>query len=71
MAKDLHEGAQLHTASGIAQVASIQPAGTGTVYNLVVADAHTYFAGENRLYTHDVTRRAATDMILPGLRKEF
>lgn len=71
MAKDLHAGAQLHTVSGIAQVDSIQPAGTGTVYNLMVADTHTYFAGESRLYTHDVTRRVSTDMILPGLRKEF
>jgi len=71
MAKELHEGAQLHTVSGIARVEAIQPAGTGPVYNLVVADVHTYFAGESRLYTHDVTRRTSTDMILPGLRKEF
>lgn len=71
MAKDLQEGARLHTISGALKIDSIQPAGTGTVYNLVVADAHTYFAGTCRFYTHDVTRRAPTDQILPGLRKEF
>lgn len=71
MAKELHVGARLRTVSGNMQVESIEPAGTGTVHNLVVADAHTYFAGEHRVYTHDVTRRIPTDMILPGVRKEF
>jgi hypothetical protein len=71
MARELEPGSRLHAVSGTAVVETIESAGTGSVYNLVVADAHTYFAGKERLYTHDVTRREPTDSILPGLRKEF
>lgn len=71
MAKDLEPGMRLNTATGTTTIETIEPAGTGTVYNLVVADAHTYFAGKIRIYTHDVTPRQPTDMVPPGLRKEF
>jgi hypothetical protein len=71
MAKERQPGTRLHTLTGSAEIASIEPAGTGVVFNLVVDNAHTYFAGPQRLYTHDVTPRQPSDMVLPGLRKEF
>jgi hypothetical protein len=37
-------------------------------YNLVVADFHTYFVGQERVLTHDVTPRRPTDATVPGLR---
>jgi hypothetical protein len=40
------------------------------MYNLVVADFHTYFVGRNRVLVHDITRAASVNNALPGWRKE-
>lgn len=37
------------------------------VYNLVVEDFHTYFVGSSGLMVHDITARAPTSAVLPGL----
>lgn len=72
MARELEPGAKLYTLDGtLLDVQAIDEAGTGPVFNLVVADFGTYFAGSSRFYTHDVTPRRASDMVIPGLRKEF
>ncbi|SFI57420.1 polymorphic toxin-type HINT domain-containing protein [Planctomicrobium piriforme] len=71
MAKDLQPGTKLHHLEGSTSVKSVTEAGVGTVYNLVVDEAHTYFVGSSRLLTHDVTQRIPDDQVLPGLRKEF
>ncbi len=38
-----------------------------TVYNLEVADFHTYFVGEEKLLSHDVTEEEPTDVVVPGM----
>lgn len=71
MARELQPDMILHTLSGGVRVEAIEPAGTGPVYNLISGQAHTYFAGTSRFFTHDVTPREPSDMVLPGVRKEF
>jgi hypothetical protein len=44
-----------------------EPAANATVYNLVVADFHTYFVGQTKLLSHDVTPREPTLARVPGL----
>ena len=72
MAKELEVGMPLVTMDGKqAEIQQITPAEKETVYNLVVADFSTYFAGKNRFLTHDVTLREPTDMVYPGIRRKF
>ena len=40
------------------------------LYNLVVADFHTYFVGHSKILSHDNTVRDATDAVVPGLVEE-
>ena len=68
-ARALEVGMPLHTVLGSTEVTSIESAGEGTVHNLVVADAHTYFIGKTNAYlSHDVTRRQPTNALIPGLQ---
>lgn len=68
-ARSLKPGMRLHTTSGTTEVVSIEPAGEGTVYNVVAADMHTYFVGKTRAFlSHDVTPRQATNALVPGLQ---
>lgn len=68
-ARALRPGMPLHTVLGATEVVSSDPVGEGEVYNLVVADAHTYFVGtENAFLTHDVTHRPPTNSLIPGLQ---
>jgi intein/homing endonuclease len=67
-ARALQPGMPLHTVNGAIEVRSVEPAGEGTVYNLIVADAHSYFVGrESPILSHDVTPRAPTNSLVPGL----
>jgi hypothetical protein len=68
-ASDLRPGMRLHSVSGSVDVDSAGPDNSAETYNLVVADYHTYFAGQEFALTHDNTIRRATNAILPGLRK--
>ena len=56
------------TATGMSRIESAalesQPA---PVYNLVVADFHTYFVGPGMILSHDVTQPAPTNVKVPGL----
>ncbi|MCA8996122.1 MAG: hypothetical protein KDA80_04035 [Planctomycetaceae bacterium] len=71
MAKELEPTMQLHALTAPVTVNSIDESGTGDVYNLVVDGFHTYFVGQSLVYTHDVIRREASDMIIPGYEKSF
>ena len=68
-ARSLQAGMPVHTTSGSSELTSVEPAGEGTVYNVVVADSHTYFVGKTQPFlSHDPTQRRATNSLLPGLQ---
>lgn len=66
-ARDLQEAMQVHTLHGTVEVKRLEPGEEQSMFNLVVADFHTYFAGKERILTHDVTIRKPTNCIVPGL----
>ena len=68
-ARDLKPGMRLHTLKGTAVIDTIGSKPAQETYNLVVADFHSYFAGDQQSLTHDNTVRQPTNMILPGLPK--
>lgn len=68
-ARHLQAGMSLHGLQGSLDVVSVEPAGQGTVYNLVVADSHSYFVGtRSPILSHDITPRNPTNAIVPGLQ---
>lgn len=68
-AQHLRHGLKLHTLQGSLDIASIEPAKTGTVFNLVVAESHSYFVGKAQAFlSHDITPRDPTNAIVPGLQ---
>ena len=54
MARDLKPGDQLRTTDGTKRVQSLEPDATQTVYNLSVAENHSYFVGKSGALVHDV-----------------
>lgn len=66
-ARDLRSGMELHTASGSVTVSTIDAGPVSETHNLIVADFNNYFAGENRVLSHDNTVRKATSAVIPGL----
>lgn len=69
-ARDLQPGKLLHTATGPVAVAKIDEGRAAETYNLVVADFRTYFVGQQKILSHDVTTRQATRAVVPGLQPE-
>lgn len=67
MAKELGDGAGLHTLAGDGQLRSVRPAKDAETYNLVVADFNTYFVGTSGILAHDNTPRRPTQAVLPGI----
>jgi hypothetical protein len=65
--RDVRPEMHFHGATGPVAARSVDPAGGGDVYNLVVADFHTYFVGESMILSHDPTFAQPTDMLVPGL----
>jgi hypothetical protein len=57
----------LHTLDGPQEVRSVQVRPNAEVFNLIVADFHSYFVADGRWLTHDNTPQAPTDTIVPGL----
>ena len=55
MAKDLKAGDRLHTVSGWSEIHGVKPVDAGETHNLVVADFNTFFVGDARVLTHDIT----------------
>ena len=70
LARNLKPGAELHAIRTTVRVSTIDDAEAEETYNLIVADFHTYFAGGQRVLTHDNTVRGATDAVVPGLVEE-
>lgn len=66
MAKDLHPGDRLHTATGGVTVATIEENADVEAYNLVVADNHNYFVGAEDILAHDNELPGPTFSPLPG-----
>jgi len=72
LARDLQPGDRFHGVNGAVEVESI--AGSDRVepaYNLIVADFHTYFAGDGPILSHDNTPRAPTNALVPGLMPDY
>jgi hypothetical protein len=58
----------IHTVVGMARVESVEDeAEPAPVYNLVVADFHTYFVGPAMILSHDVLPPRPTNVKVPGL----
>lgn len=66
-ARDLSSSQPLHTVTGTVAVDSVEPVGSSAVYNLVVADFHTYFFGDAKILSHDTTIPKLTNVVVPGL----
>ncbi len=66
MAKETQVGDRLHGLNGSVTVTSIASQAAEPAYNLVVADFHTYFVGDERTLVHDNTPRLPTPVSLPG-----
>lgn len=61
----------LHTVTGMQRISSTDDDGrVEKVYNLVVADCHTYFVGKTMILSHDVTTPRLTNVKVPGLAAE-
>lgn len=72
MAQELETGMEFYSLDGSVKVLEdIREGEVEPVYNIVVSDFSTYFVGKQKVLTHDVTPRSATDSILPGIRKSF
>ncbi len=65
-ARDLKPGAMLHTAQQVLQVRGVDRVESEPTYNLVVADFHSYFVGQELVLSHDNTIRERTNAIVPG-----
>jgi hypothetical protein len=68
-ARDVKAGMRIHDVTGTTPVRPAGSAKAERTYNLVVADFHTYFVGESRVLSHDITPAASTDVLVPGLRR--
>jgi hypothetical protein len=66
-ARNIEPGMNFHGAEGTTPLQHTETAGVGAVYNLIVADFHSYFVGKSMIYSHDITARKPTDSLVPGL----
>lgn len=67
MGKEIKSGDRLHGVQGTVTVTDVSRGGREAVYNLVVEGANTYFVGEGKILSHDVTPPVPTDIVVPGL----
>ena len=66
-AQRLESGSQLHCLRGSQPISCLEAGAEAETFNLIVADFHTYFVGDERVLSHDVTVRRPTNAIVPGL----
>jgi hypothetical protein len=66
-ARQLEPGMMLHTVDGSAELQQASKGPTAEVFNLVVADFHSYFVADGKWLSHDITPQAPTNTIVPGL----
>ena len=67
MAKQFKPGDRLHTIRGPVAIENLEDAEDQKAYNLVVADFHSYFVGEQRLLVHDNSVPRPAPGPTPGL----
>ncbi|MFO0942669.1 MAG: polymorphic toxin-type HINT domain-containing protein [Pirellulales bacterium] len=65
-ASQIKQGDLLHTANEPALVMTVRQAAEAPTFNLEVAENHSYFAGTNRVLSHDVTARGSSRDTVPG-----
>ena len=65
-ASQIKEGDLLHTASDPAVVSKVSKAEVAPTFNLEIAENHTYFVGNSRVLSHDVTPRGVSRELVPG-----
>ncbi len=65
--RDAAPGALFHTANGAAKLDELVEAKPLPAYNLVVADFHTYFVGQDMLLSHDPTFAEPLNNLVPGM----
>ena len=66
-ARELKPGMVLHGARRLAHVSRVEMGDEQETFNVVVADFHTYFVGQQRILSHDNTIRRPTNATVPGL----
>lgn len=66
-ARDIKDGMLMHDVTGATEVRPAGKAAAAKTYNLIVADFHTYFVGENKVLSHDNTPIEPTAKLVPGL----
>jgi hypothetical protein len=65
---DARGGMELHALDGTVQLSRVEAGRFEPAYNLVVADFHTFFVGDEKpVLCHDNTDRRKTDAVVPGL----
>ncbi|WP_425614689.1 polymorphic toxin-type HINT domain-containing protein [Anatilimnocola sp. NA78] len=69
-ARDLQSGKILHTATGPVTVTNVDDGRAAETHNLRVADFGTFFVGQQKILSHDVTTRQPTRAVVPGLQPE-
>lgn len=69
MAKQLDAPATLHGIGGALPLESAEEGDDAEAYNLVVADSHTYFVGQNRILVHDNSAPKPLLGPVPGLTR--
>jgi hypothetical protein len=65
-ARDLKAGMALHATNNVVHLRSVESAEAERTYNLIVADFHTYFVGDDLILSHDNTVREVTNSVVPG-----
>jgi len=66
----LTSGMPAHTVTGRSTLTVEETGRTADVFNLIVADFHTYFIGQTMILSHDVQPPSPTDIRVPGLAPE-
>ena len=67
-ARDLKPGMSLQANGRFITVKSAKVGPAVQTFNMVVAEFHSYFAGDQKILSHDNTVRQPTDTIVPGLK---
>jgi Pretoxin HINT domain len=69
---ELEPGMRLHSVDGSSEIISVEDSGRReTAYNLVVADYHNYFVGDDFILAHDNSPRDPTNALVPGLMPDW
>ncbi len=67
--RDVKPGQQFHAIDGPVEILRLEEAAKEKVYNMIVANVHTYFTGPELILSYDVTIAEPVDAIIPGYIK--